>query len=69
MAVAVTLTNLTLAVVDEEFGALIPGDVAPVVDGFGLRVMDAGNAAVTFPTNGPLAAVGYNVLRFSQRTS
>jgi hypothetical protein len=53
VAVRVASADPPVLAVDEELGMLVPGDLAPGVDRLTLRVVDRGQAPVTFASDTP----------------
>jgi hypothetical protein len=62
VAIGVAFPNLALLVVDEQFGSVFNRLLPPKGDGGGLGFKDLSDLAVAFGFDGPLVAVGYDVL-------
>jgi hypothetical protein len=62
VAVGVTFPNLALLIVDEKLGSVFNGLLTAKGDGGGLGRKDLCHVGVAFGFDGPLVAVGYDVL-------
>jgi hypothetical protein len=62
MSVTVSLTDLAMPAVDEQFRSLVPRDVPGQINCLRLRVMHTRDARIALAPYGPAAVVGYNVL-------
>lgn len=69
MAVAIALADLTVASVDQQFGALVTGDRATVLNGFGLGLMQGRCSRATGGLDGPAGGPGGDVLVTGQGCS
>src|ERR1039457_6084933 len=65
--VAVTVADLPLAVMDEQFRALVLRARARRIDGLGLRVVERRKAIIAFTSDAPLVAVRYYMLVLAHR--
>ena len=62
VTVAVALTDLTVAAMDQEFSALILADLTGSVDGICLRAVGGGEAGTSCGSHSPFSVNGDNVL-------
>ncbi len=65
MAVTVTITNLAVPAMHEQFAVLILSNPPRLRDGIGLSAVNCGDPAVASSTNSPPARVRHDVLILS----
>jgi hypothetical protein len=62
VAVRIAFPNPAVATVNEQLGALVPGDLPRAIDSLPLGAMNRAGPLAAGATDGPAIGVGYNVL-------